>query len=369
MADTGSPGLSYAEDRDAFSEAAIEFVRREVTPGLPAWRSAGSTPREVYEKAAETGLLGPLIADEFGGLGLTDQRFCQLSTAALAEAGAFGLAWSIGLHAAVAAPVIRDHLEGSTRAEVLKSMATGENVVAVAGLAGGVEMSRDGALVGVSRGVAAATVADQFLVVATNPDGARVVALVPRAGVSVRASVRALGAADAAHADVVFDGAMDDGAQIASAGAADDLVSSAALLAGGLSIAAARFCLNLTTSYVNEREVFGRPVALFDNTRVVVGDAHADVLMASAFLSSILTVESPSPTRSAEAAAVARRGAALFGRCADVGLQLHGGYGYMTEYPISHAYAAARYITLVVDALPFLGDDLAAHAGLSRMSA
>jgi len=68
--------------------------------------------------------------------------------------------------------------------------------------------------------------------------------------------------------------------------------------------------------------------------------------------------------RLAEAAAALERSFALYDRAVDQGLQLHGGYGYMLEYPIAHAFADARFIGLIAEAMPVLRSALLADLGL-----
>jgi acyl-CoA dehydrogenase len=68
--------------------------------------------------------------------------------------------------------------------------------------------------------------------------------------------------------------------------------------------------------------------------------------------------------RLAEAAAALERSFALYDRAVDQGMQLHGGYGYMLEYPIAHAFADARFVGLIAEALPTLRSALLVDLGL-----
>jgi acyl-CoA dehydrogenase len=302
-----------------------------------------------------------LVPVERGGLGLTDSRFCQLSSRALVETAAFGLAWSIGLHAAVALPVV-DRFGGDQTLPIVAAAASGASILAVAGLAGGIRLAENGTLTGIAHSVPTAEIADYFVVVAAGEDDAVHVVVLPRSSVVVTRKGRGLGATDAGARDVDVTGAQTAAGGILRDGAAEFVLAQAAATIAGVAVAGARFCLDETAGYVNERRVFGRPVAEFDNTRVVMAEAHARTTAAERLLDMALGDSAGmDPTTAAMIAVV---GVAAFDAAADLGIQLHGGYGYMTEYPISHAFAAARYLRLAFDAMPDLIARLATDAGL-----
>jgi alkylation response protein AidB-like acyl-CoA dehydrogenase len=367
MSGSADPELVFEEDSGPFLEAAEEFVRREISDTLERWREESSIPAEFFRKAGDTGLLGVLIPREFGGFGILDRRFGQLSTRAIIGSGAFGLAWTLGLHSDVAAPTLASYHHGADHEVLLRAASTGEKVLTVAGLSGGVRLTQHEGrcrLDGVATAVPGAAGADILVVLATGDDGSLRVASVPSGAASVRESTTLLGASESATRDVTFDGVEVGDSDILDPAAAESLVAAASLLVGGIAVAAARFCIDRTVEYVNERSVFGRPVALFDNTRDVIAEIQSELLTVTGYHTALASIPADLPARSAESFSVARSGAAIFEKCADIGLQLHGGYGYMLEYPISHAYAAARYFRLVVDALPGLTETVARDAGL-----
>jgi acyl-CoA dehydrogenase len=110
-------------------------------------------------------------------------------------------------------------------------------------------------------------------------------------------------------------------------------------------MAGARAALTNTIEYVQQRKAFGRPIAEFENTQRVLAAARARVLAVGAFVDGLLVVP-PDPETAAAAAFCA---AEVLGSAVDTGVQLHGGYGYMWEYPIARAYAAARFLRLHKD--------------------
>jgi acyl-CoA dehydrogenase len=372
MSGSADPELVFEEDGGPFLEAAEEFVRREISDTLERWREESSIPAKLFRKAGDIGLLGVLMPREFGGFGSLDRRFSQLSTRAIVGSGAFGVAWTLGLHSDVAAPTLASYHHGADHEVLLRAASTGEKVLTVAGLSGGVRLTQHEGrwrLDGVATAVPGAAGSDLFVVLATGDDGSLRVASVPSDAASIRESTTLLGASESAARDVTFDGVGVDDDDILDPAAAESLVAAASLLVGGIAVAAARFCIEHTVAYVNERSVFGRPVALFDNTRDVIAEVQSELLTVTGYHTALASIPADLPMRPAESFSVARSGAAIFEKCADIGLQLHGGYGYMLEYPISHAYAAARYFRLVVDALPGLTEAVARDAGLLENAA
>jgi alkylation response protein AidB-like acyl-CoA dehydrogenase len=107
-------------------------------------------------------------------------------------------------------------------------------------------------------------------------------------------------------------------------------------------VAAARAALEATVAYTSERTAFGQPVAAFQHTRFALAELATEVRIAEAFTDQcVLALDAGSLT--AEEAAMAKWWCTeLQGRAVDLGVQLHGGYGFMAEYPIGRAYADAR---------------------------
>ncbi|MGM5069136.1 acyl-CoA dehydrogenase family protein [Rhodococcus qingshengii] len=355
--------IDYDEDGRQFADTSAEFVRREVAPNLDRWRSDGAVPKSFFSRAGETGLLGVQAPCAAGGLGVTDLRLAELPIRSLVDVGAVGTALAVGVHASIALPIIAAWGSGQSL-ELLSDLVSGDMVASVAGLNGKVELSDEGVLRGVAYGVPSAAIASIFLVVAEDEAGGSRIVCVEQDSAIVHHELRHLGAGDAGARTVEFDDVSVEAYTVLPDGATDDLLTRVAVLTGGISIMAAEFCLTRTVEYVNERQVFGRPVALFDNTRVQVGQMFAAIRMGRALHTAVLTHGDGSDSAAENAIALADRGIELYSRSADLGVQLHGGYGYMTEYPIAHAYAAARFLELVVRGLPIMQERLARAAGL-----
>jgi alkylation response protein AidB-like acyl-CoA dehydrogenase len=356
MAQTPATHVDYEEERAAFQTTADEFVRRQVIPTLPQARSQMGCPRSVFDHAAEVGLLGVLAPESAGGFGLHDVRFGELVVAAAAQAGAPGTGLAIGLHSNVAVPAVVSGYHAQDEGRLTEGMADGSTLVAVAGLTGGVSGQLCGAglqLAGTARGVVNAANADKYLVVVDIADAGWRVVLVDAQAANVLPPAGVLGGRDAGSRDVVFDGvhADSDATLVGERQAVDDLLMNAALVFSAVSVAGARAAVSDTVAYVQERKAFGRVVAEFENTRSVLTAVWAELLVAASYHDDCARRRGQSALRLAEAGAALQSSVALFDRAVDCGLQLHGGYGYMLEYPIAQAYADARFISLIAESM------------------
>jgi acyl-CoA dehydrogenase len=120
----------------------------------------------------------------------------------------------------------------------------------------------------------------------------------------------------------------------------------------------------MTIDYVRERRVFGVPLATFQNSRYALADIAAEIDATETFVDACIRdfeVGTLAPRRIASAKL---RASELLGRAVDCGVQLHGGYGYMLEYPIAHLYADARWLRLLGGTSETMKEIVAASLGL-----
>jgi acyl-CoA dehydrogenase len=361
--------VDFEQERAAFQTTADEFVRREIVPTLDRARSEMGCPRSVFEHAAKVGLLGVLAPESSGGGGLDDPRFGELVVQAATQAGAPGTGLAIGLHSNVAVPAIVSSYSGNDKDDLVAGMVDGSTLVAIAGHIGGISAQRSGAglqLTGIARGVVNAANADQYLVVVDIANlGSRAV-LVDARTAEAMPPLNVLGARDGGCRDVVFDDvSVDPDAILAGERrAVDELVMDCALVLSAVSIAGARAAVADTVAYVQERKAFGRLVAEFENTQSVLSRLWAELLVTASYYDDCGKRRGLRALRLAEAAAALERSFAIYDRAVDQGMQLHGGYGYMLEYPIAHAFADARFVGLIAEALPTLRSALLVDLGL-----
>src|SRR5437660_6676473 len=107
-------------------------------------------------------------------------------------------------------------------------------------------------------------------------------------------------------------------------------------------VANARAAYRWTLEYTQERKAFGQPVAAFQNTRFKLAEMATEIAVAEAFVDKAILAHNAGQLTAEEAAMAKWWCTELQGRITDIGVQLHGGYGYMTEYPIARAYADSR---------------------------
>jgi acyl-CoA dehydrogenase len=369
MTQTTDAQLDFEQERAAFQTTVDEFVRREVTPRLDQARTAMGGSRDIFEHAAEAGLLGVLAPESSGGGGLSDPRFGELVVQAATQIGAPGIGLAIGLHSNAAVPALISSYRGNDKDELTTSLVDGTTLVAVAGHTGGISAQHCDAglkLSGTAQGVVNATNADKLLVVAHTDDRGLQAVLVDARAVDVLPPVKGLGARDAGGRDVMVDGVVVDQAAILEGGrqTVDELLIDCALVFSAVGIAGARTAITGTVAYVQERKAFGRLVAEFENTQSVLTGLWAELLVTGSYHDDCAKRRGLGTLRLAEAAAALERSFAIYDRSVDQGMQLHGGYGYMLEYPIAHAYADARFVGLVAAALPTLRAALLADLGL-----
>jgi alkylation response protein AidB-like acyl-CoA dehydrogenase len=113
-------------------------------------------------------------------------------------------------------------------------------------------------------------------------------------------------------------------------------------VAGVAGVAGARAALTWSLQYVSERQAFGKPIGSFQNSRFVLAEIDTEVDIAEHYVDDCIRALNAGKLTAVEAAKAKYWCTELQGRAVDACLQLHGGYGYMTEYPIARAYADAR---------------------------
>ncbi|KAA1421904.1 hypothetical protein F0U44_06460 [Nocardioides humilatus] len=320
----------YDEDHATFRDSVRRFVAAEVTPDLDRWRAAGRFDRGLFANAGEQGFLGTSVPEELGGAGVDDPRFPVVLVEELARSGAAGLALVVARQLGVVLPMLAALAEWSDDvAAALTALAAGESVGCVVVLSSGSTSAR---------AVPGAAVADLFVVV--DADGAVVV--LPRESVGVDVTCSLLGGSDAAVADVtVAPHLLDTTSPVEPAGLA---ARSLDLWSAVVGLAAAQAAFELTGDYVQERAVFGKPLSSFENTRFRLAENGAELVAAHQLLDSAVAALADGDLADALAAATRIVVERVHDQVVDQGMQLHGGYGYMREYPISHAFGDARFV-------------------------
>lgn len=337
----------FDEDHAAFRESVKRFIATEVTPNLDAWRCADETPRGVVAAAGAAGFLGTAVPEEFGGGGADDFGFLAVLIEETIAAGATGLAVLFALQAGVTIPFLLEHASAAVKQQWLPGLSAGELIAVPAPAA--------------LSGVAAARVADALLA----PNDSEGVTLVPldQPGVIVAPIEESLAGRDAGLADVT----LGDTATSTDLGTAGDLHRDLDLWFAVLALAGARSALALAVDYVHARKVFGQPLAGFENTRFRLAELWAELASLTVFVDSCVQERGIGALEVTDAAAARLTASRVCGQAVDQSLQLHGGYGYMREYPISHAFADARLLQLMASAYSNPRETLASTVALDLL--
>lgn len=343
------PRTGYDDDHATFRASVRRFLADHVAHDLDRWRAAGRFDPAVFAGAGEQGFLGTTVPEELGGAGIDDPRFAVVLVEELARSGATGLAVVVARQLGVVVPVLTALAECSDDvAAALSALAAGESVGCVAVLSSG----------WTARAAPAAAVADVFVIV--DADGA--VGVLPREAVGVEVTGRLLGGSEAAVADVTVDPALLD--TTAPLAPADLVHRSLDLWSAVVGLGAAQAAFELTNDYVQERAVFGRALSSFENTRFRLAEAGAELAAAHRLLDGAVDALADGDLPAALAAATRIVAERVHDLVVDQGMQLHGGYDYMREYPISTAFADARFVRVTAAAASEPRAALASALGL-----
>ncbi len=360
--------LAETGEHRAFREAVRGYVRDKVAPHQAEWEDAGTLPREFFTGAGAQGMLGFPVPERCGGPSVRDFRYNAIVIDEVARAGAAACAIGLSLQNDVVLPYLTDLADEEQQARWLPGVVTGETILGIAmtepgagsDLAGirttavrdGDEYVVDGAKTFISNGQNG----DLFVVAArTGPDrhGGLTLLVVDGANPGLRRgrNLDKIGLHAQDTSELAFEGMRvpvadrlgEEGEGFAQL--VRNLPQERLSLAVG-AVAAAEGVLAQTLDYVRERTAFGAPVSRFQNTRFVLAELAAEVDIARTYLDECLAAHVRGELTAARAARLKWWTTELQVRVADRCLQLHGGYGYMREYPVSRAFIDARIQTI-----------------------
>lgn len=352
----------YTAEHEAFRDQVRRFVAREIAPRHEEWERAGVVPRDVWEKAGAAGLLCCEVPEEYGGPG-GDFGFSAVVIEELARAGATGPGFSV--HSDVVAPYILRYGSEDQKREWLPRLASGAAIAAIAmtepgagsdlqgirttARADGNHLVVDGRKTFITNGQSA----DLVVVVAgTDPArGAHGTSLVlveaDREGFSRGRNLEKVGLKAQDTSELAFDGVRVPRTNLLGeenrgfAHLMSELPQERLVIALG-AVAAAEAAVEWTVDYTARRRAFGKALAEFQNTRFALAEAKTETAAARAFVDRCLAQHLDGGLDAAAAAMAKLHCTEMHCRVVDACVQLHGGYGYMWEYPVARAWADAR---------------------------
>ena len=356
------PRTLFDEDLDAFRDSVRRFLENEVAPFHEQWEADGHVDRQIWNKAGANGFLCPTMPEEYGGAGV-DKRFSVVIMEEGARINATGMGW--GLHSEIVAPYLLHYGSEALKQKYLPRLASGEMVGAIAMTepAAGSDLQgvrttavKDGdhyVLNGSKIFITNGYLSDMVIVVAkTAPEkGAKGTSLLvvdsSMAGFTKGKPLKKAGMKAQDTCELFFDNVRVP---------AENLLGEEnngfvylmqelpweRLQIAVIAIASAEAALDWTIQYTQERKAFGQEIAKFQNTRFKLAELKTEIQIGRVFVDRCIELILEDKLDPATASMAKYWCSDLQFKVMDECVQLHGGYGYMWEYPITRAWADAR---------------------------
>lgn len=358
------PRNIYGEDHEAFRASARAFIERNLAPRAEELLEARTIPRDIWKAAGDQGLLSLDIPEEYGGAGANDYRFNAVVAEEWSHFNA-AVASCFGIHADVCPPYLVDLGTEEQKQRWLPAMAAGEKVCAIAMTepSGGSDLAalkttavRDGdewVLNGSKTFITNGFQADLIIVAArTDPSkGARGITLfIVEDGIEGFERGRKLdkiGQLESDTAELFFSEVrLPDSNRIGPEGEgfiammqrlAQERVGSAVS-----NVAHAAQILTETIAYAKERKAFGQPIGTFQHNKFKIAELVTQIEVIQAYVDDCVAAHADRTLTPVDAAKAKWFSAEVQNRVLDECVQLHGGYGFMTEYRAARAWRDAR---------------------------
>ncbi|CRK51937.1 Butyryl-CoA dehydrogenase [Rhodococcus sp. RD6.2] len=355
----------FTEDHDAFRDSVRQFIAKEITPNMPEWEEAGCIPRDFYYKTAEIGINGLQVPEQYGGGGIDSFLFNTVVYEEIGYAAA-----SLGgfqVHLNTVLPYFLEYANEEQRQRWFPGFADGSLVSSIAMTEPGIGSDlagvattavRDGdhyILNGNKTFITGGIGADLVIVVArtskdeTNRRNGLSLIVVERdmAGFLRGRNLHKIGIKSSDTAELTFDNVRVPVANLLGEegkafGMLGHNLPQERLSIAITGVATATAAVNLAIEYAQERQVFGKPLSSFQNTKFVLAECATELQAGQSMLDQALIALDNGTLTPADAAKVKLFCTEMQARVIDKCLQVHGGYGYMTEYPIARLYADAR---------------------------
>lgn len=351
--------LAYGEEHDMLRATARRFFETECLPHREAWDEAGMAPRDIWRRAGELGLLCVRLPEVYGGAG-GDLLHAIALIEEQVKIGVVGP--MLSLHSDVVAPYVFHYGDEAQKRRVLPKMSSGEWIGAVAMTepGGGSDLRamstrarREGGhyiISGAKTFISNGATADIIVLAAQTDAGVSLFLVETESleGFSRGAPLEKAGQWSADTTELFFDGARVpasallggvEGCGLAQLG---ERLAEERLLTGVVAVAAMEQAIADTIVYARGREAFGRPILDFQNTRFRLAECRTDAVVCRAFMERCVRKFMAGKLDAAEAAMLKWYSTERQNKIIDACLQLHGGYGYMLEYPIARMWLDAR---------------------------
>ena len=358
----------FETEHELFRESFTNFTEKEIAPNYEAWDRAGRVDKEMFRKAGQQGFLGMAIPEEHGGGGVDDFRYNTVINEVVTGSGNGSSGLCITLHNDVCLPYFLRYASDEQKERWFPGMANGDLMTAIAmtepgtgsdlaGIKTRAELEGDEYVLNGSKTFITNGINSDLVVVVTrtgtDPHGGLTLLVVEDGtpGFERGRNLEKMGLHSQDTAELFFDDARvpvanrlgDEGSGFYSLVA--NLPQERLSIAVG-AVAGAEAAFDLTLEYAKERTAFGRPIGSFQNSRFRLAEMKTEIDIGRVFVDRCIA-EHVAGRLSIEQAAEAKWWTTeMLRRVVDAGVQLHGGFGYMLEYPIARAYLDARVQTI-----------------------
>ncbi|KQT94080.1 acyl-CoA dehydrogenase [Marmoricola sp. Leaf446] len=357
----------YSDEHEDFRKTARTFYEREVVPHHDQWERDGIVPRELWTKAGEAGLLCFDVPEAYGGPGVQDFRYHVILSEEQARANVSGPGFSV--HSDIIVPYLTSLGTEEQKQRWLPGCVSGETITSIAMTEPGAGSDLQGVrttavdqgdhyvLNGSKTFISNGINADLVIVVArTDPDAGHkgISLLVVERGMEGfergrnldKIGLHAQDTAELSFTDVRVPkenllGQEGEGFIYLMMNLPQER-----LIIAAQAVAACEAVLAMCLDYAKTREAFGKPIGKFQHNRFLVAEMATETRVARAFLDECLRKHLTGDLTAVDAAMAKYWCTELQNKLVNQGVQLHGGYGYMMEFPIAKAYLDSRISTI-----------------------
>ena len=359
----------FTEDHELFRESFRSFVDKEITPHHLDWERDGIVPRSLFTAAGRSGFLAMDVDEAHGGGGVEDFRYNLIVGEELQRSGTGGAGLGLTLHNDICLPYFTSLCTEEQKQRWLPGICSGELVTAVAMTEPGIGSDlasmattaiRDGDayIVNGSKTFITNGINADLVITAVKTDPSQrhkgMSLLVLERGMDGfergrnldKIGLHSQDTAELFFTDVAVPVANLLGTQGQGFVHLVHNLPQERLSIAAAGVAAAEAALGWTLDYVKERTAFGQPIGSFQNSRFRLAEMRTEIDIAQVFVDRCVEALNAGELTAEEAAEAKWWCTELQKRVVDTCVQLHGGYGYMLEYPIARAYADARITTI-----------------------
>jgi alkylation response protein AidB-like acyl-CoA dehydrogenase len=355
----------FTEEHNLFRDTFRHFVEKEIVPYNEEWEKAGMVSRELWLKAGQQGFLGMDVPEEYGGVGVEDYRFSAIIAEEIERVGAMSAGLGITLHNDIVIPYFLAYATPEQKQRWLPGMCSGELIGAIAmtepdtgsdlAAVRTTALPQDNGylLNGQKTFITNGILSDIVIVVAkSNPAlGHKGISLlvVERGmeGFQRGRKLEKVGLKAQDTAELIFENVQVPRENLLGKEGQGFYylmrqLARERLNIGVSAVAACETALQITLEYCKQRTAFGQKIGSFQNSRFKLAEMQTEIEIGRVFIDRCIE-ELLAGTLTPETAAMAKWWTSdLQKRVLDTCVQLHGGYGYMLEYPIARAYLDAR---------------------------